>query len=148
MPRLRKKVVIDRPIEEVFAYVVDQSKVEEWQDGVVESVVLAGEQMQVGTKYQNTLEMFGRRFDVTGELTAYQPHTKFSFRNTSSSLPADGTFTFREVRGGTEVTLVTEVRPKGLAGLAGPLVAGTMDGILKTSFVRLKEILEAASGSQ
>jgi uncharacterized protein YndB with AHSA1/START domain len=146
MPRLRKKVVIERPIEEVFVYVSNQANVAEWQEGIVESVVVAGEQMRKGTKYENTLEMFGRRFDVSGELTEYDPHTKFSFKNTSSSMPATGTFSFREVRGGTEVTLVTEVRPKGVAGLAGPLVTGTMDGMLKTSFGRLKEILESEGG--
>jgi uncharacterized protein YndB with AHSA1/START domain len=145
VPRLRKTVLIERPIDEVFAYVADQANVAEWQEGVVESVVLAGQQMGVGTNYQNTLEMFGHRFDVSGELTAYEPHTRFSFKNRSSSMPASGTFTFREVRGGTEVTLVTEVRPKGLAGLAGPLVTGTMDGMLRTSFQRLKNILESTA---
>jgi uncharacterized protein YndB with AHSA1/START domain len=148
VPRLRKKVVIERPIEEVFAYVVDQANLAEWQEGVVESVVLAGQQMRVGTKYQNTLEMFGRRFGIAGELTAYEPNAKFSFKSTSSSMPATGTFTFREVRGGTEVTLVTEVRPKGLAGLVGPLVTGTMDGMLEKSFQRLKSILESVAGRQ
>lgn len=143
MPRLKKSVVIQRPIDEVFAYVSDQSNVSEWQEGVVESAVASDEPPGVGTRYRNTIEILGRQMEVSGELTAFEPNRTFSFQDRSGSFPASGTFTFREVRGGTEVTLVTQVQPRGAAGMAGPLLAGAMDGMLKASFRKLKDLLEA-----
>lgn len=145
MAKLRSSIVINHPIEEVFAFVADQSKLVQWQSGVVDSG--SDGPTAVGTHYQTTIELMGRQYKSQGVVTECAPPRRYAFKATSGSLPVDGAFTFQETAGGTRVTFAGELRQRGLMRMAGPVLTPIMEAQLQANFERLKEILEAEDGA-
>ncbi len=73
MITIEQSVVINRPIEEVFEFVADQSKLPLWQSGVLESGVTSEGPMGVGTTYRYTFQLLGRGPKQISRLTVINP---------------------------------------------------------------------------
>ena len=61
MIKAEQTVVIDRPIEEVFAYVTDQTNTPYWQAGLVEVQRTTAGPIGVGTKHTFVRNFMGRQ---------------------------------------------------------------------------------------
>jgi len=140
---MRKSIVIQRPIEEVFAFLTDQSKLQLWQTGLVDSGLISDGQMGVGAEYRTTFEARGRRFVISGVVTEYETNRKYSFEARSGPFPLSGGFSLDPVSQGTRVTLVSELKRGGFSRLVGPLIDSMMGAQLEGNLGRLKEALEA-----
>jgi len=66
MIKAERTVVIDRPIEEVFAFVTDQTNTPRWQAGLVELERTTPGPIGVGTKHKGARVFMGRRLDCAG----------------------------------------------------------------------------------
>ena len=143
MTRIEQSVVIDRPIEEVFAYVTDYDTHLQWQSGVIEAKVTSEGTVGVGSHYTYVMQLLGRRLDTAGEITAHEAPTKHAWKATSAPFPVfEGAFVLEAVDGSTEVTLGAEVEPEGFFKLAEPLVVRMTRRQLETSLNNLKDLLE------
>ena len=144
MAKIEARVTVDRPITEVFDYVVDGDKVPEWRKSCVEIKRLSPGPLGPGTTEIYKLKTMGQTFEVMMEVTEYEPDRKYSWKATSGSpFPMQGSFTFAAVEGRTEVAEVTEIRLGGLLRLVEPLIGWMFRREVRTDFRRLKNILEA-----
>jgi len=143
MITIEQSVVINRPIEEVFEFVADQSKLPLWQSGVLESGVTSEGPMGVGTTYRYTFQLLGRKVETAGEITEYELNSRCSFKAQSGPFPLKGGFSFRAVNGGTRVTLAVEAEAAGFFKLAEPIGARMLNRQFETNFGNLKDLLEA-----
>lgn len=144
---MKKSIVIQRPVEEVFAFLTDQSKVQLWQTGMVDSGLVSEGPMGVGAEYRATLETHGRRFVTSGIVTEFELNRKYSFKGTSGPFLISGSFSLEPVSLGTRVIFVSELKGTGFSKLAGPLIDSFMAGQMEEDLGRLKEALEADAGS-
>jgi uncharacterized protein YndB with AHSA1/START domain len=64
---------IDRPAEEVFAYVTDPSRFSEWQEGVVDGHLESPQAPTVGTKCYDTRRIGRAKRTSTSEITHIDP---------------------------------------------------------------------------
>ena len=146
MPKLHATIIVHRPIEDVFAFVADQSKLPQWQAGVVGAGLVSDEPMGVGARYATTIELMGRRYETAGVITEYDPPHKYAFQATAGSFPVDGAFLCESSRLGTRVTFDGELKQTGLMRMTARLLGPVMDSQLASNFQKLKEILEAEPG--
>jgi hypothetical protein len=99
----------------------------------------------VGTTYRYVSQLLGRRIETDGEITEYEPNSKYSFKSTSGPFPIEGDLALEAAKGGTKVTLVVEADIGGFFKMAEPLVVRMIKKQFETDVTNLKDILEAAA---
>ena len=116
-------VVIERPPEEIFAYVSDLRNIPEWG-------ALSGEMRketegppEVGARYSAEITFLGRRLVIPYEVGAYEPPQLFAFRSLRGPFHDGYTYTFEEEPGGgTRFSMAIEMQPEGFLRVIGPLL--------------------------
>ena len=141
MIRLEHSVVIKRPIEEVFAFVTDFDNLPQWDPAVLEAKITSEGPVGVGTTLREVFLLLGRKVELPGEITEYEPNRKFGFKATSGPMPAEVTMTLEPAGGSTKFTIVAEAEPKGFFRVAEPLVARTLRRQSETNHANLKDLL-------
>ena len=142
-------VVIERPPEEVFAYVSDLQNIPEWG-------ALSGEMRketegppEVGARYTADLTFVGRRLVIPYEVRAYEPPRLFAFRSLGGPLHDEYTYTFEEEPGGggTRFSMAIEMRPDGFYRVTAPLLEQiTQRYYFRKELKTLKGLLESRRG--
>lgn len=137
-----KSIVINRPIEDVFAYVGDQTNAPQWQSGVVEVRRLTDGPPGMGTRHTFVRTFMGRRLEANNEYVAYEPGKTITFRTTSGPVPLVASYFFEAMATGTRLTSKIEMQAAGFMRLAEPLIARGLKREMDAAFVALKQLLE------
>ncbi len=143
MTKLEESVVINRPTEEVFAFVADIENMSQWMSELVEAKQTSEGPVGVGTTVNAVANVLGRRAEGIQEVAEYEPNSKFAIKSASGPVASKDKFTFESVTDGTKVTRVTEAEMAGFFRLAEPLVVRMMRRQFETNFAHLKDLLEA-----
>ena len=146
MIKAEQTVVIDRPIEEVFAYVTDQTNTPSWQAGLVEVKRTTASPIGVGTKHTFVRNFMGRRMEADNEYVAYEPNRLVTFRTTSGP-PLVASYLFDAVPDGTRLTSRVELQGAGLFGLLEPVIGAGLRREMKAALPALKALLEGRSAT-
>jgi len=133
---------INRPIQEVFAYVSDFKKSLEWQSGLVESKRITEGPQVVGSQYFGVRNFLGRRMESTIELTRFEQDKEFAYKSISGSVQYQQSFSFEPTAGGTRVSTSIEMETTGLLGLAKPFILSSLKHDMGADFDTLKKQLE------
>jgi uncharacterized protein YndB with AHSA1/START domain len=143
MPGMRATQLINRPIEDVFAFFLNLERTIMETDPKVESVRKVTEgPVGPGTTYVISQPVFGRVREQRTVFTALEPNQRIEFEARFGPVAPRLSLTFEPVPSGTEVTLSGDSRP------VGPfrLVTGLMDRIGERNWARrlalIKQILE------
>lgn len=135
-------ITINRPVEEVFAYVCDLQNGTEWQNGLVEARRISKGPLGIGTQYTGVRKFLGRRMESVIQYTTYEPNKKIAFKSISGSSPFEQSFLFESTAEGTRLTTRLDLQTPGLMGLAEPLIASGLRREMDANFGTLKDMLE------
>jgi hypothetical protein len=137
-----KIITINRPIEEVFAYVGDLQNGPEWQAALVEAKRITKGPLGIGTQYTGVRKFMGRKMESVMQYTTYEVNKKVIFKTTSGN-PFEQLFLFESTAEGTRLTARLEMQTSGLMGLAEPLIASSLRREMDENFGTLKNVLES-----
>jgi uncharacterized membrane protein len=142
MPHATHSVTVQRPVEEVFAFVADGERCPEWRPGVLDITRTSGD--GVGTRYrQGVRGPMGRRVSADYEITVWDPNRRLEFQTVAGPVRPHGRYDFEEADGGTRLTLSLDADLAGLRGLLiGSAVQKTMNSEVRT-LDNLKRVLES-----
>jgi carbon monoxide dehydrogenase subunit G len=132
--KLRRTVVVSKPLQAVFDYLSDFTTTTDWDPGTVITMREHGNG-GVGTTYLNTSRFLGRTTRLTYVVEELADQQLIQLRGQNKTVTAVDTMTFRPVPSGTEVTYTAEFTFNGLSRLSAPL--------LKPAFERLGNKAEA-----
>ena len=138
--------VVNRPPEEVFAYLTDADNLPEWQSMVSESRQDSPGAMGVGTRVTNVRNFLGRRIESEAEVTAYESPRRFDLQVVSGPVPFQISHILEPKEATTVVKVEAQGEPGGFFKLAEPLVARQAERQFKNDFATLKDLLEARAG--
>jgi len=127
MPAAERTITINRPIDEVFAFVADGRNAQRWRSGVLDVDLVSG--AGLGARYsQGVRGPGGRRIAADYEITEYEPNSKIAFRATAGPVRPTGSFTFEGMGTGTILTFRLDAALGGLQKLLmGGAVQSTMN---------------------
>jgi len=145
MTKFEHSVLIQRPLEEVWAYVMEPANDPVWQGPVIEVRRGAGEEMSVGSEIEEVMQFLGRRFEVTFTVTEHEPMRRSAVRVSSGPVPMNGSYRLDPVAGGTRFTMEGETEAHGLFKLAEPVFARMARREWESSCEVLKDLLEAGA---
>lgn len=145
--QFKESIFINRPVEQVFAYVTDYSTHPLWADAVRVDILTPGP-IGVGTRLYYVDKTMGREVGAESEITVYEPPHRLGYKIVTN-MTAEAMQTFSAENGGTRFTWEYEAEPTGVMGLlkvAEPLLAPLARKTLRTAQKRLKDLLEAGQG--
>ena len=138
--RLQRTVVVDKPLNEVFAYLSDFTTTTEWDPGTVTTVLDRGDG-GIGTTYLNTSAFLGRKTQLTYVVRELVPGERIRLQGENQTVIATDTMSFREVKTGTEVTYAAEFTFKGPARFLAPLLRPALERLGNQAEAGLREAL-------
>ena len=142
--RVRSSVLVNRPIDAVFAYVADYRNDPEWRPEVREMRYLSDDRVGAGTRALETSVLWGRRVVTESVITVYEPNRRVDFDYVSGPFRVRGSRRFEPVDGRTMVTSELEWYPtRRLARLVAPVMGRSYQRTLDRYLALLRTILEA-----
>jgi len=138
-------VNIDRPVQDVFAALVDFDRVPDWNSGVTEVKRANDDPLGVGSAVIYIGKFLGRSFESPSECTEYIPDQKFSAKSTSGPFHLEIENTLEPVEGGTKMTSTFRGESRGFFKLAEPVVVRLAKNHFETSTQNFKALLEAGA---
>ena len=148
MAQFRESVLIDRPLEEVFAFLSDPRKDPEWSGASDEMLPIdPGEPIRSGKRFQQIGSFLGRRLEFLVEVTAYEENHRFGMKVVSGPFRFAGVRTVETEDGYTRVTFTGGGESHGFFRLAEPLLEKVAALRLKRDLATLKQVLERSGPS-
>ena len=140
MPSASSEIVIERPHDDVFAFLADPENDPQWRRGVLDLERVSGS--GIGARYaQGVKGPGGRRISADIEITELIPGETIAFHTLSGPVRPRGRYQLTAVDGGTRVRFELEANVKGLRRLIAPMVQKTMNKEVG-QLDRLKRVIE------
>jgi uncharacterized protein YndB with AHSA1/START domain len=142
---VEQSINIDRPIEEVWDYLLNHN---EWRRPYVLGVRKITESGHgVGARYEDRFKAMGLEGTVVNELTEFEPPRRMSWTQPDKKGPVyvvTGSYTLESLDGRTRFTLTNRYEMPGLWRLLTPLLRRqTEREIYPTLLRQLKQAIEA-----
>lgn len=138
MPDASNSVVIDRPVNEVFAFLSDAENDKRWRPGVVEIRRRSGQPVIYDQRVKGP---FGRTVSADIEIVDVEPERRIAFRTITGPVRPSGSYRLEPAGEATRVTFELSAELRGPAKLMAPVVASTMRSEV-AQLERLKAELE------
>jgi uncharacterized protein YndB with AHSA1/START domain len=143
MATLEISIVINRPVDEVFAFVSNPENIPKWSSLSRGVTITSAGPIGIGTTYRSVVAFLGRRIEGETEITEYEPNRSFVETSQSGPFPIKNRTTFERVDSGTRVTFTTVAEPGGFFKLAEPLLVGMIKRQFEADFANVKDLLES-----
>ncbi len=143
MARLETSIVINRPLEDVFAFTTNFENQPKWQSRLLEAKKITEGPIGVGTKWRFVAKFLGQRIEYDQQCTEYVPNRTYAGKSVSGPFPVMGRQTYEPVEGGTRITAVGEVQTGGFFKLAEPVIEGMLKRLTDADLANMKDLLEA-----
>lgn len=143
--KLETSVVINRPVEAIWAYISDFENMPLWNIGTLETRLTSDPPVRKGSTYIWVGQFLGRRMEVTSEVTEFEPNRVWAYKTISGPFASAARYSLEPVNGGTQVTTSAEGEVGGFFKLAEPVMAAMTRRQFEGVLANLKDILEAQS---
>jgi uncharacterized protein YndB with AHSA1/START domain len=143
MATLEISTVINRPLEEVFAFSSNPENNPKWSSLTKDVKITSTGSIGVGTTYRSVVEFLGRRIEGETEFTEYEPNRSYAQKSTSGPFPVQNRVTYEPIDGGTRVTFTSVAEPGGFFKLAEPVLVRMIKRQFEADFANLKDLMES-----
>jgi len=147
---MESTVIIERPVEEVFGFVLDLTNIPS-TDPSVRSVEKTSEgPIEAGSTFLMRQEAppMGKVREATVRYTAVEPDRNIEFEAMVGPITPTAKLTFEQANGGTKVTFRGEPNPVGPLKIISPLISRQGQRMWDKRLAGLKSTLEAPEGHQ
>ena len=143
MSRIVNSVVIDRPIEDVFAVLTDVEKTGVWFPGEVKEHWTSPPPHGVGSTRHAVAKVFGMRTENDAVAIEYDPPHRAAMAGTSPNAPFVTALDFRPEGSVTRVDVTTDLNFQGAQRLLGPVFSRLMARQWGKGLLTLKRLMES-----
>lgn len=134
---------IDRPADQVFAFLADVDKAADWNPQIVEARKTSEGPFGLGSTVLYVGKFLGRRFESLSECTEYTPNERLSNKSISGPFHLEIENTLSSVDGGTRLATKYRGESRGFFKLAEPVIVRLSKKQFETATETLKALLEA-----
>ena len=143
MIELTNEVRINRPPQDVWAYVGDPERWHTWRDAMSAPAVRVGDgAIDADSRFAYKSAFMGRTVETEFEVVAYEPQREIA-ATTDVPVPVRLAFRCQENGDGTRVIQFTEGQVGGFFGIAEPLLRPLMKRQFQMDLDNLKAVLSA-----
>ncbi|HEX6255615.1 MAG TPA: SRPBCC family protein [Euzebyales bacterium] len=136
---------INKPADEVFAFVADATNNPRWQRGMRQCAWTSPPPIGVGSTYRQEARFLGRDVVTEFEVVDHDPGRSITIRSTSGPFPIRVHRAVKPVDASTsQVSAAISGDPGGFFRLARPLVQRLAQRSVTADYRRLKALLDSA----
>jgi len=149
MIKVNEEIVIEAPLEDVFALYEDHEKNHHWQPSLVAKT--ADGRLRKGAKVTEVHNFLGTKFEMVGVITEYEKNKLIGFTGsgpTVKSIHYEDRFSAANGGKATRVEVAAEWDPHDLFGLARPLIERAARRDIRASLESAKDAIELAEQHQ
>lgn len=132
---------LNRPVEQVFAFLMDSSKLSTWQSNLIKLEPLTEGPLRTGSRFREVRRLGRREAEIQGEITAFEPNKRFETK-TLTKPQVTVSYAFEAEDGGTRLKHKFVMLTSGLMRLLEPMIASSIKKESESDFETLKQILE------
>ena len=144
MIRIETRIVINRPVKEVFAFLSNFENWPKWSPGLLENKKTSDGPISRGTTWRGVSNVLGQRVESEAEVIEFEPNRKITWKYKPGPIQqAWGQTRFERVEGGTRVDLTLEGESGGFMKLAEPVFANLAKRQFEAGLANLKDLMEA-----
>jgi uncharacterized protein YndB with AHSA1/START domain len=132
---------LNRPVEQVFAFLMDTGKLSTWQSNLIKMEPLTEGPLRAGSRFREVRRLGRRDSEIQGEITVFEPNKRFETK-TITKPQVMVSYSFEAENGGTRLKHKFVMLTSGLMRLLEPLIAGSIKKESESDFETLKRILE------
>lgn len=142
--RIDEHVVIDRPVEDVWAFIIDPANDLRWMGNLLDFEADWEIRPQVGDHTRRVAKVAGRRCEFTAEITEVVPAKAFAWKSLQAPFPFANGLRLEATGRATRLTFWGETAGmRGFFGkLADPVVARMFARDMRSNLQTLKALLE------
>jgi uncharacterized protein YndB with AHSA1/START domain len=141
---IKYSIEINRPAAEVFAYVDQVDRHNEWQAQLVSTTVESKGPVRVGTRVVERRNVPGGPRDFPFEITEHDPPRKVSFRGTGGLIRPSGTYTVEPISASkSRMSSELDLKGHGIGKLFAPLALRQAAKQMPADHDKFKELLES-----
>jgi hypothetical protein len=144
--RFEGTTVVDKPIDEVFAYLAAGTNDPAFSPRIQEIKNTTGEPVGVGTVFESKAKDAGMTTSRTIEITAFEAPTKIRWKETSKNTvtAVDGGYDLATEGSGTRVTIFNVLEGHGFGKVIAPLALRAAKKDAPAFAERIKAAVEAS----
>lgn len=132
---------LNRPVEEVFAFVADHDNLRRWQSNLIEGKQVTDGPLRVGTRFREVRRLGRRPSTIEAELTVFEPNIRFATKTLTQPL-VTVSYDFAAEGDGTRLTYTFVMHTRGMMRLLQPLIARSIKKQTAADLAKLKQVLE------
>jgi carbon monoxide dehydrogenase subunit G len=142
MVRVAGEIMIDRPLEEVFDFVADESNEPKYNPRMTRADKITPGPVGVGTRFNSVMSGPGRAAEMTIEFTEFDRPRRITEKVHLSNMDIHGRLMFEPVGTATRMKWVWDLEPHGVVKLLGPIVRWIGDRQEREIWTSLKRFME------
>ncbi len=143
MIEVTSKITIDRPAEEVFAFLADAENNPTWQHGMQRCQWTSTPPIRDGSTYTQQARMLGKTITSTFEVIDFAPGRRITIRTIESTFPIEVTRSVEPAGAGACVAHAHITGdPSGVFKLTAPILRKMVQRSVQDDYRRLQEHLE------
>ena len=128
MAHAEGSITINRPVKEVFDFILDGRNSALWRPSVLDVQLMPGNPLGVGAIFKQGLKGPGGRIDGDYEIVECKPNELIRFQVITGPARPTGTYLFKSMDDSTQVKFILDFQPKGLAKLMDGMINKSMKG--------------------
>jgi hypothetical protein len=145
MTTFQNTLTIQRPVDDVFAFLADFANIPTWNYAIVETRKTSPGPVGVGTTYRQTRSI-PTRSEEGFEVTVLEPTTRLEIHGDIGPFTATISYLLAPVGDGTQLINVVDLESaSGAVRLLAPLATSRVKAAVAANLNTLKQMLEAGS---
>jgi uncharacterized protein YndB with AHSA1/START domain len=132
---------LNKPVEQVFAFLTDTSKLSTWQSNLIKSEQLTEGPLRTGSRFREVRRINNKEEEIKGEITTLEPNKRLETK-TVTKPQAMVSYVLDPEQGGTRLSYKFVLVTSGLMRLMEPIMASSIKRGSEADFETLKRILE------
>jgi uncharacterized membrane protein len=143
--RFTNTITINRPSDQVFAYLADLENLPHWNYAIEETRQVSAGPVAVGSRFRQVRSVPTRR-EESLEVVELDPGRRLTVRGTLNTIPAELEYSIEPDAGTTRLRNTVDLAVHGPLALVSPLVARQIKASVAANLTVLKTILERGNG--
>jgi uncharacterized membrane protein len=141
---ISNRIIVNRPVDEVFAYAAAFDRHPEWQDDLHDAVFEGP--AAVGATGTETRQMGPRVHTYRWRVSEFDPPHKLGFETLEGSMRPAGRMTFCAEGDSTRVDFEMSLNPRGAMKLMAPFITKQVQKVNDEHMTKFKANLESGNG--
>ncbi|HEX6035899.1 MAG TPA: SRPBCC family protein [Anaerolineales bacterium] len=132
---------LNKPVEQVFAFLMDTSKLSTWQSNLIKSEQLTEGPLRTGSRFREIRRINNKEEEIQGEITALELNRRLETK-TVTKPQAMVSYSLDPEEGGTRLRYKFTLITSGMMRLLEPVIASSIKKDTEGDFETLKRVLE------